>query len=508
MANGNCLYNACSIALTGNDHRISGILRCLTSIELYEHAPYYANHPVVKSQHENGAFTSLKNAFAMCLSDTALSAFEKYDSTAAVVEEAKHNAHNYEFSWMMCMFALATVIDCTIQSYYPITNDSAQRQDWDSLAKMFNCSIYPRQFLDGDFLENVHIFRCAAMPQRYLVDREIPTRKNHFVTLCQPIDDVEPGEHYFLPKFPMLPPPPKAIDGHAGPSSISKLMPIGTKRKQLSLDLLLPKKKVNDKEEPMITSSSSTNETTDNNSIKSGNFEVKLITNTTSSTAVNTGCPKDINNYINRVSTFSDAEKYELLSNAWKPVSDYTFPPDKNSGRRFQYSWLSRFPWLVYSAAANGGFCINCVLLGGESTHNASKLQRLMTLPLIPSSSATQKLIQHAQKSKVHETATIRASEFRRMMERKSTPTDVQLNNARQELIEKNRMRLSTIIGAILTCGRQNIALRGHRDDSQYYVEDDTTNPGNFIEIVKYGARCGNLMDEMFKDCPSNQTYR
>ena len=130
-----------------------------------------------------------------------------------------------------------------------------------------------------------------------------------------------------------------------------------------------------------------------------------------------------------------------------------------------------------------------------------------MTLPLIPSSSATQKLIQHAQKSKVHETATIRASEFRRMMERKSTPIDVQLNNARRELIE-NRMRLSTIIGAILTCGRQNIALRGHRDDSQYYIEDDTTNPGNFIEIVKYGARCGNIMDEMFKDCPSNQTYR
>ena len=299
MANGNCLYNACSIALTGNDHRISGILRCLTSIELYEHALYYANHPVIKLQYENGAFTSLKNAFAMCLSDTALSVFEKYDNTAAVIEEAKHNAHNYEFSSMMCMFALTTVIDCTIQSYYPITNDSASRQDWDSLAKMFNCSIYPRQFLDGDFLENVHIFRCAAMPQRYLVDREIPTRKNHFVTLCQPIDDVELGEHYFLPKFPMLPPPPKAIDGHAGPSSISKLMPIGTKRK-LSLDSLLPKKKVNDKEEPMIPSSSSTNETTDNNSIKSGNFEVKLITNTTSSTAVNTGCPKDINNILFR----------------------------------------------------------------------------------------------------------------------------------------------------------------------------------------------------------------
>ena len=32
-ANGNCLFNACSIALTGNES-LSSYLRCLTSIEL------------------------------------------------------------------------------------------------------------------------------------------------------------------------------------------------------------------------------------------------------------------------------------------------------------------------------------------------------------------------------------------------------------------------------------------------------------------------------------------
>jgi hypothetical protein len=31
--------------------------------------------------------------------------------------------------------------------------------------------------------------------------------------------------------------------------------------------------------------------------------------------------------------------------------------------------------------------------------------------------------------------------------------------------------------------------------DAEQYIKDDTTNPGNFIETVKYGARCGNLMD-------------
>ena len=86
-------------------------------------------------------------------------------------------------------------------------------------------------------------------------------------------------------------------------------------------------------------------------------------------------------------------------------------------------------------------------------------------------------------------------------------PIDIRVNNARREIIEKNRVQLRTIVGAIITCGRQNIALRGHRDDWKYYIDDDETNPGNFIEILKYGANCGNLMDELFKDCPSNQTY-
>ena len=54
-----------------------------------------------------------------------------------------------------------------------------------------------------------------------------------------------------------------------------------------------------------------------------------------------------------------------------------------------------------------------------------------------------------------------------------------------------------------------NLAFRGHRDDAHHYLnEEDPTNPGNFIEILKYGARCGNLMDVLFENCPSNQTYR
>ena len=42
------------------------------------------------------------------------------------------------------------------------------------------------------------------MPQRYFVDQKIPSTKNHFVALCQPVKALQPGEHYFKPHLPTL----------------------------------------------------------------------------------------------------------------------------------------------------------------------------------------------------------------------------------------------------------------------------------------------------------------
>jgi hypothetical protein len=127
----------------------------------------------------------------MCVSDAVLP-YGGYDNIPVVKDEARNIAKDYTFSSMVCMFALSTVIECGIQSYYPLTNDTVARDNWDSLAKMFNCTIYPRDYLDGSTIEYVHIFRCAAMPPSYLVDRRIPSTKNHFVTLCKPITALQP----------------------------------------------------------------------------------------------------------------------------------------------------------------------------------------------------------------------------------------------------------------------------------------------------------------------------
>ena len=60
--------------------------------------------------------------------------------------------------------------------------NTAPKEDWNSLAEMFNGTMYPRNYIEGNAMEYVHLFRSAAMPPSYLVDQNIPSTKNHFVT--------------------------------------------------------------------------------------------------------------------------------------------------------------------------------------------------------------------------------------------------------------------------------------------------------------------------------------
>ena len=70
----------------------------------------------------------------MCVSDAALTFFENSNEIAAVLEEAKETAKiTHSHLNMVCMFALSTVIQCAIQSYYPLTNDTVAKENWDSL---------------------------------------------------------------------------------------------------------------------------------------------------------------------------------------------------------------------------------------------------------------------------------------------------------------------------------------------------------------------------------------
>jgi hypothetical protein len=144
-------------------------------------------------------------------------------------------------------------------------------------------------------------------------------------------------------------------------------------------------------------------------------------------------------------------------------------------------------------------------LFGPESigTHNSTKLQRLYKLPFNAWKVAPVRFREHSEKSELHKTATTQAAMFRSFMEKKTTPVDVMLDDLKKQQIEENRKLIRPIINAIVLCGRQNIPLRGHRDDSQYYLSDDLNHKS------KYGITFpGQSLEEYFESTPKNITYK
>ncbi len=162
---------------------------------------------------------------------------------------------------------------------------------------------------------------------------------------------------------------------------------------------------------------------------------------------------RDLGYYYSSISSISADFKYELLCSTWEPKSTYSFPLN-SSKHRFQHKWLKTFPWIAYLKVVDGAFCVNCVLLGGESSHNAPKLDCLFKSPFINWAEAKTKFIHHAEKSPIPKTATLSALHFRSCIENKTASIDTMLNNKISEQIHLNREKLAPVVEAVLLLGR------------------------------------------------------
>ena len=60
--------------------------------------------------------------------------------------------------------------------------------------------------------------------------------------------------------------------------------------------------------------------------------------------------------------------------------------------------------------------------------------------------------------------------------------------------VTENRERVNLILESIIFLGRQNIPLRGHRDDGSLNLDDmPLSNEENFRELLRYRAESGDL---------------
>ncbi|CAF1227009.1 unnamed protein product [Rotaria sordida] len=79
-----------------------------------------------------------------------------------------------------------------------------------------------------------------------------------------------------------------------------------------------------------------------------------------------------------------------------------------------------------------------------------------------------------------------------------------------QNEILENRARLKPIIETIVFCGKQNIALRGHRDDGNTIIASEASlaNEGNFCALLLYRIQSGDeVLKKHLERCNKNATY-
>ena len=159
----------------------------------------------------------------------------------------------------------------------------------------------------------------------------------------------------------------------------------------------------------------------------------------------------------------------------------------------------------MYSRQENGGFCLPCVLFG----YRGSDPGVLVSRPLTTFGKALESLHKHADKCH-HKTAVIRSEEFLKTMTHQQPDIQCCLNQAMASRISLNHQKLHSIFKTIVFCGRQNIALRGHRDDATDIERDvdNLENHGNFRALLNFRVDAGdNVLAEHLAIAPRNATY-
>ena len=107
-----------------------------------------------------------------------------------------------------------------------------------------------------------------------------------------------------------------------------------------------------------------------------------------------------------------------------------------------------------------------------------------------------------------HKKAAEDAAVFLGQMERGHLSIQQQLQCQAVLAVQRNRSILTFILKTIVFCGRQNIALRGHRGESATHIDDSEHNPGNFQSLLQFRLDAGDeMLREHFSTAGKNAQY-
>ena len=122
----------------------------------------------------------------------------------------------------------------------------------------------------------------------------------------------------------------------------------------------------------------------------------------------------------------------------------------------------------------------------------------------IGSSQKNPGMINAHEQAEYHKCAVQMAEDFIYNYEHPQSRIDGRISEKRRENLLRNKHILRSIIDAIVLCGKQGIALRGHRDDS---TADSSTNRGNFLAILEAFAERFSVLKNHLESGHRNARY-
>ena len=146
----------------------------------------------------------------------------------------------------------------------------------------------------------------------------------------------------------------------------------------------------------------------------------------------------------------------------------------------FQQSWLKKYKWLTYSHTAGGGLCTSCILFPPSSRVNTGGVFVSEPFVNLKKACGTKGKLEMHSKLQYHRDALVRAQALVSTIENPDRSIENLVSQEARQKYDSNLHILSSIVEAILFCARQNIALRGHRDD----MSSSAHNKGKFIALL------------------------
>ena len=75
-------------------------------------------------------------------------------------------------------------------------------------------------------------------------------------------------------------------------------------------------------------------------------------------------------------------------------------------------------------------------------------------------------------------------------------------------MMESNQKVIESLLKIVLLCGKQGLALRGHRDDTiNWEDEEGSSNDGNFVQLVRFRAETDPILANHLSKSPRNARY-